>query len=191
MCREGSETENRACFERTSPVMPWEEVDPVFLNYAPGKLCRRPYPNHPRGCPNYKKKKGCPPRAKPLGLILDLSVTVFAVWNVFPFRQHCRRMRKKHPEWSKRQIQNCYYWQGTARKQLREEVKRFFSCEVGVRAYDHPKTVWCPEAHGINLTATMDFGFRIKLEWPPKVHTYQIVLVGEDKTFRKKRRTCT
>ena len=35
------------------------EIDPKFQ-----ELCKHPYPNHPKGCPNYVKKKGCPPKQK-------------------------------------------------------------------------------------------------------------------------------
>jgi len=151
--------------------MPWQEVTPV-MQVAVRKLCFRAYPNHPKGCPNYNKKKGCPPSAPLLPETIDLSETVFAIWNVFPFGEHVQKMKDKHPEWSQRQLECCLYWQGTARKQLRAECRRFVE-EMGKG--------WlmssCPEAQGVNLTDTMR-SIGIELEWPPVTVAYQIVLAG-------------
>ena len=80
-------------------------------------------------------------------------------------------MREKHPEWSKRQLECCLYWQGTARKSLREKIK-LFKIE-----YPNLFIAKCPEGSGTNLTETMK-QININLEWPPKNYTYQIVLAG-------------
>jgi len=76
-------------------------------------------------------------------------------------------MRNRHPEWSERQIECCLYWQGTARKQLREKIK-IFSIEK-----PEYKILTCPEACGVNVTATVK-KLGIVLEWSPKKWVYQV-----------------
>jgi len=145
-------------------------VEPV-VDKAMRGLCCRPYPGHPKGCPNFKKKEGCPPSAPMIDETLDLSKPVHAVFNVFDLARHVKRMKNKHPHWSDRQLKCCLYWQPRARKQLREKIMRFL--------YEHPgeTVVKCPEAQGVNLTETMK-NAGIELEWPPENVTYQIVLIG-------------
>ncbi len=79
-------------------------------------LCRKPYPLHPHGCPNYNKKDGCPPNSPMLGEILSEWEVVYAIFNRFDFGVHVQKMRDKHPNWSERQCRCCLYWQGRARK---------------------------------------------------------------------------
>lgn len=153
-------------------AMPWAKVKTV-VNSGLRKLCERPYPNHSRGCPNYGKKAGCPPGAPLLPQTLDMYGTVYAIWNMFAFGEHVESMRALHPEWSQRQLACCLYWQGKARKQLRQEIECF---------HQEHGTDWvvcqCPEAQGANLTKTMR-SIGIRLEWPPKTKAYQIVLAGK------------
>ena len=125
----------------------WIKVDPV-IDMRVIALCRRPYPNHPKGCPNWEKKKGCPPDTKSLHRQLH-GKDVYAIYNKFDFAAHVERMRKKHPDWSKRQLECCLYWQQTARKQLREEIKKF------KEQFPEYKIIRTPEACGVNVTATM------------------------------------
>lgn len=80
-------------------------------------------------------------------------------------------MREKHPQWSKRQIECCLYWQPKAKKELKGQVKMFLS--------DRPDkvVVWIPERTGVNVTATMK-SIGIELQWPPVTKTYQVVIAG-------------
>ncbi len=167
--------------------MTWQQVKPVMLRVPSLALCRhgttteiidgrtcKPYIGHRRGCPNIGQKRGCPSAAcKTLTFPLDITQPIYAVWNRFDFGAHVARMLEK-PGRTQRQAECCLYWQGTARKALKEEAWAFL--------YKHRLSApWCilqtPEACGVNLTATMkDIG--IELEWPPVTTTYQIVLVG-------------
>lgn len=146
----------------------WAQVSPVF---EPGvrELCRQPYPGHPRGCPNYGKKAGCPPRAPLLTETLDSCHRAYVIYNAFPIGQHAHRMKAKHPQWSERQAFCCLYWQPKARKELEEKIAAF--------RWSHPglKIIRCPEAQGVNVTATMK-KVGIKLEWPPRILAYQVAL---------------
>lgn len=137
-------------------------------------ICRKAYPGHPKGCPNFNKAERCPPKASKITDSLDLSQPVYAVYNKFDFGLHCGRMRSLHPEWSVRQVECCLYWQGTARKALKQKIVDFLC--------DHPglTVLTCPEAQGVNITATMA-NAGIKLEWPPVNATYQVALAGQAK----------
>ncbi len=133
--------------------------------------CRRSYPLHPQGCPNYNKKEGCPPNSPMLGQVISQWDEVYAIFNVFDFGAHVQRMKEKHPNWSDRQSHCCLYWQPKARKQLRAKIAKFKEQYSGFHIIQNP------EAHGVNLTATMrEVG--IELEWPPITVAYQIVLAG-------------
>ena len=134
-------------------------------------LCKRPYPLHENGCPNWNKKKGCPPNSKIINKIIDIKKPVYIIYNKYDFKEHCNKMKNKHPKWSKRQIECCLYWQGTARKQLKKKIKIFLNI---FRDY---YIISCPEGSGTNLTETMK-QIKIEIEWPPVNYTYQIVLAG-------------
>ena len=149
----------------------WYAEVRLVVDHSVRNLCSRPYQNHPRGCPNYGKRKSCPPQARTIDDILDLCMPTYVVWNVFDFQEHTSRMKAKHPEWSQRQAECCLYWQGTARKQLRDKVLAFR------RIYDTLLPVLTPEACGVNVTATMS-SVGEKIEWPPVTKTYQVAVFG-------------
>ena len=145
--------------------MPWIEVKPVIDSKMRG-LCVKPYPLHPKGCPNFNKKHGCPPQAPHFK---NNYSSVYAIYNIFDFKAHTDKMRLKHKDWSERQVRCVLYWQGTARKALRREIKSF------LRQHRDYKIIGCPEAQGVNLTETMK-NSGIILEWPPVNISYQIIL---------------
>jgi len=151
--------------------MPHKLVKPR-IDIRVRKLCIRPYYNHSRGCPNYNKKKGCPPNSPVLTKVLNLNKPIYVIWNAFNFHKHCRRMRYLHPMWSKYQVRCCLYWQGKARKHLRNEIDWF------KQAHPHYIVLYPPEAYGVNVTETMR-RIGIKLEWPPVVLAYQVAIAGE------------
>ncbi len=142
------------------------------------KLCTLPYPDHPHGCTNYGRKAGCPPHDRTLWDVLDADRPVMVVWNDFNLAAHANRMRRKHPDWSDRQARCCLYWQPRARRQLKDQIA---AC---CRDRSQPmnlatglKITMCPEAMGVNITATMQ-QCGVTLEWPPRVWAYQVALVG-------------
>jgi len=143
-------------------------------------LCTRPYPRHPKGCPNYGKKYGCPPQAPLLINLLDLARPTWVIYNRFDLGKHVAAKNEKHPKWSSAQLYSCLYWQGTARKELRALVKaflhtRFTSPPPALRK--NLVVLMCPEATGVNVTATMA-AVGIHLEWPPIVYAYQVAVAG-------------
>lgn len=148
------------------------KVNPIIAYYFCRNLCRKPYYNHKRGCPNYGKKDGCPPKAPPFDDVYNSSKPVYAIFSIFDFKGYINRMRRKHPDWSRRQLECCLYWQGTARKALKIEIEHFrkiFPSEYVITR--------CPEGMGVLVTNTMR-QVGIELEWPPQNVTYQIAFAG-------------
>jgi hypothetical protein len=103
--------------------------------------------------------------------VLDLSAPVYAIWNRFDLAAHVARMRARHPGWTDRQLRCCRYWQPGARRELRGRIREFLE---GHRGW---AVVACPEACGVNVTATME-SIGIMLEWPPIRFAYQVALAG-------------
>jgi hypothetical protein len=151
--------------------MPNAEVTPV-INLAVRGLCVKPYPLHPKGCPNFKHKLGCPPQAPQLDAFYDVSVETYVIWNAFALGAHVRSMRAKHPTWSERQLYCCLYWQPRARADLEVEIAKFMEVEKAARWVSR-----CPEAMGLDVTATMRT-LGITLEWPPVETAYQVAFAG-------------
>ena len=146
-------------------------VKPVF-DYNVRLLCTEPYYNHPKGCPNFNKRPLCPPLRRRFEDLIDLNKSMYAIWIIFPFGEHREKMLRLHPEWSKRQAECCLYWQGTARKRLKHEIYRF-----SAEKYKNTGVITCPEATGINVTATMK-SLGVELEWPPKDFTCHVAIAG-------------
>lgn len=126
-------------------------------------LCTRPFYKHPRGCPNYNKKDGCPPNQLLINNVLDFEKDLYVIYTEFPVEKFAKRMKKRHLKWSQRQIYNPRLWQSHARKLQRiEEVK--VMKENGLT-----KIILSPEAHGVNVTELMkNIGISLKWEWPPE-----------------------
>ena len=140
-------------------------------------LCVKPYPGHIRGCPNFNHKDGCPPRAPLFSDIYDLSESVYAIVNIFDFKEHVDKMKQLHPNWSKRQLDCCLYWQPKARKQLILGIKLF------IKKNPRYHVTTCPEAMGIEVTKTLEL-VGTQLEWPPLNVTYQVALAGIERKCR-------
>jgi predicted metal-binding protein len=149
-----------------------QQVNPV-IDYEVTKLCVRPYHGHKKGCPNFNKKKGCPPNSPKFDQIYDIDQPIFAIINRFDFSKHINRMKDLHPGWSQKQLECCLYWQPKARKSLNDAIW-FFNANISNIHYSVER---CPEAMGVNVTETLK-QIGIELEWPPKTVTYQVALAG-------------
>lgn len=123
-------------------------------------LCLHSYHNHPKGCPNYGKKKGCPPCSL-VDRVLDFCKPIYVIYIEYNLAGHAKKMRKVFPNGTDYQIYCCLYWQPTTRKILRTEEKR------AMEKYGLPKIETAPEGHGVNVTALMK-RIGVKLEWPPR-----------------------
>jgi len=146
------------------------QVEPV-INHSVRGLCVRPYYNHPKGCPNFNKKVGCPPQAILFENEFDLNYPVYAIYNKFNLKEHMEKMKLKQPKWTEHQLRCVLYWQPKARNQLLVGIKEF------IKEHKNYRISTCPEAQGINVTETMK-NAGIELEWMPQVYAYQIALAG-------------
>ena len=149
----------------------------IVIDYSVRNLCFKPYPNHPKGCPNFDKRPLCPPKCPRIEDMFDMLQGFWVVWVEFDFAAHVKRMARKHPEWSQCQKECCLYWQGTANKMLREAVA---DVEYYLKETGNYKTTYCPEAMGVNVTATMK-NLGVVLEWPPKNIVRKVALIGQRK----------
>lgn len=151
--------------------MPHALVNPVLDTSVRG-LCSRPYDGHPRGCPNFGCKKRCPPLAPTLYEVFNEAQPFYAIWSAFDLGAYVRVMAARHPDWSSRQLRCVLYWQGTARKRLRQEVEAFRQVHPGSWLVEET-----PEAMGVDVTATMKTA-GVVLLWPPGDTVYHVVLAG-------------
>ncbi|MCK9596838.1 hypothetical protein M0R19_06635 [Candidatus Pacearchaeota archaeon] len=134
------------------------------------KLCCKPYPNHSRGCPNYNKKKECPPNLCKLEDLFDFNQDMFVIYSEFDLGKHAQKMKKMHPDWTDRQIYCCLYWQPKARKFHREELENYKGNKISYISNS-------PEAYGVNVTSLMR-KLGVELEWPPRRITRIVSLGG-------------
>jgi len=131
-----------------------------------GTWCMAPYPNHPKGCPNFPK---CCESRTDFNEYQDYDW--FAVVEEFNLKNHAEKMKEKHQGWSERQARCVLYWQNSLRKRLREEVQKFAVPLMGDIILD------IPEACGINLFATMA-KHDLYLKTNPDM-VYKIMMVGK------------
>lgn len=92
---------------------------------SPRGLCVKFYKNHKFGCPNFGKKPDCPPLVPMFDEIFDITRPIYAIYIVFDLFSHVEKMKQRHPSWTETQLLNVLYWQGTARKKLKEHIKKF------------------------------------------------------------------
>jgi hypothetical protein len=160
--------------------MPVYQVTPVF-DPDVRRLCSRPYPLHPKGCPNFGKNPRCPPKIGLLDKVFDLGHPCWIIYNVFEIGTHVEKMRRLHPDWSERQLYCCLYWQGTARKELKKEIEKFHQTEDPLKQC---LVTTCPEAMGLNVTETMRRA-AIEIEWPPLKKAVQVAFAGASRIETK------
>ena len=150
----------------------------IVIDKSVRGLCVHPYPNHPKGCPNFGKRITCPPQVGLINEVFDIGRGFWIVWINFDFKSHCNKMKRKHPNWSQRQKECCLYWQGTANKMLRKAVQ---DVKYYLEGTGNWKITYCPEAMGVNVTVTMK-NIGIELEWPPKNIVRKVALFGVRKS---------
>jgi len=109
-----------------------------------GVWCRLPYPDHPRGCPNFPQ---CPSRYPDFKTLQGYKW--FLIIEEFDLASHAEKMKEKHPEWTDRQCRNLLYWQNGVRSRLEVKAKAFYRPLLGDILLE------IPEACGVNMFETM------------------------------------
>lgn len=129
---------------------PWiYRVKRLVTTDQTNKWCRLPYPGHPKGCPNWGIKKGCPPEdPRILEKRFELASPLYLVASWFNVEAHARRMKDIHPTWSERQCRCVLYWQGTSRAELYARIN------IARRMLDVDMHSTCPEGLWVNVYAT-------------------------------------
>ncbi|MBD3228697.1 MAG: hypothetical protein GF329_10980 [Candidatus Lokiarchaeota archaeon] len=151
--------------------------DSIIFTKKTRKWCLLPYPNHPRGCPNYNKNPLCPPFAEFLEEKVKKFNYFYLIYAVFNFREYTRKMMKRHPTWTERQARNLLYWQNSIKKMIRDHLKRILhensnlefyllGCGSGFndKSFKQEK-IYSMEAAGINVFSVLknnDISFEIK-----------------------------
>ncbi len=142
------------------------------INYKAREWCKLPYPDHPKGCPNYGRKPICPPTIPLLEQVYDLSKPSYLVVVEFDLAAHVHKMLTKHSGWTERQARCVLYWQGSLNKQLRLET------ECYLRVIPNLVATLCPEAMGLNVIATAQLaGVPIKSKLVDRV--FKVAFLGE------------
>lgn len=165
----------------------FKEVNPseIVLDHMFKGMCLRPFYKHPKGCPNYGKKHGCPPSKFLENEILDFKRPMYVIYTPFNISEFAKRMADAHPEWQEypRQLCNPRRWQSTSRKNHRADISEFLK----EHPYYHVDS--SPEARGVNVSALMkSVGVDLRWDWPPKeildlknspdVNVYTVSLAG-------------
>jgi hypothetical protein len=155
------------------------EDDLYWLPCDTNKLCALPYPNHKSGCP---KTGWCP------YLIDDLKPRIkgkklYLAWVEFDLVAYTNEMKKKHPHWTKRQLHNVLYYQGTLRHKLRINIWRIYGKKIGAAGLDYD-IIMNAEGGGINYYLTMR-KLGIKLDMMTNLNTIRIIALIIDNATAK------
>jgi len=147
------------------------QIDDLRINMKARDWCKLPYPDHPKGCPNYGQRATCPPDAPLIYNFVDIGKPIFLIAVGFNLENHVNSMLLKHPDWSNRQAKCVLYWQGSVNKLLKQHIKQF------LWMYPEYITTLCPEAMGVNVIETARrCGLPIKTK--PTKNVFKIALAG-------------
>ncbi len=150
--------------------------------------CRLPYPNHPKGCPNFNKNPLCPPKAEFLENVLNDFDTFYLVYAIFDLRKQRNRMLSLHPNWSERQANCLLYWQGSVKKRLKEYIKKIILKNKGKKIYIlssgsgfrditfNQSKIYSMEAAGIDVFNTLKNN-HIEFDLKPKNKVLLVTLI--------------
>ncbi len=158
--------------EKNRLVLPIEEL---VVDYRTRAWCKLPYPGHPEGCPNFGKKEICPPRAPLIEQVI--KPPFFLVGVKFNLKKHTERMKRKHPDWSKRKARCLLYWQKKVNKRLRE-----LSEKVSSNIPDS-KIVYIPEATGVDVFETCRKN-GLTLDKNPDEIVWKIAIIGKKRSCK-------
>ena len=143
----------------------------LVINHDARKWCILPYPDHPKGCPNYNKKWDCPPQVMYINDWIGDTKRLRFVSVSFNLQEHADTMLLRHPNWSQRQTRCLLYWHPKVNKELRSLVQSV--------AIDNLNGVtYCPEAMGVDVIKTAQ-SVGIPIEAPPKDIVHKIALLKD------------
>lgn len=141
----------------------------VVVNYNARSWCKLPYPNHPKGCPNYNKLNTCPPKSPLFESIAKPPYIIVAV--KFNLKEHIKKMKSKHPDWSNKRLKCVLYWQKKVDKYLKEISEKTAS------KIKNSIIIYRPEAYGVDMFKTCK-KIGITLEKDPKEFIWKMSIIG-------------
>ncbi|VVB80654.1 Uncharacterised protein [uncultured archaeon] len=126
------------------------------------------------GCPNYGKKKGCPPREL-ISDVFDFSKSIYLICTNIDLEARVKPIRESHPDWTEKAVYSPRYWQPGARKEHEREIKEFLG------GHENQYVEKTPEGARLNVDSLCR-KYGIELEWSPRKITRIIALAGERKS---------
>lgn len=151
-----------------------EATGQLVIDKRAREWCKLPYPNHPKGCPNYGKRGYCPPQAPHIEKVYNFLRPCWFVVVDFDLKAQSERMKRLHPGWTERQCRCLLYWQAGVNKRLKQVMiieARRLSARMSM----------CPEAMGINAIKTLQhLGVPIKTR--PTTIVYKTGLLWQANT---------
>ena len=148
-----------------------KQIHDLRINLKARKWCKLPYPDHPKGCPNYGTRITCPPDAPLIQDYFNLDEPFYLISVEFDLQSHIKKMFDLHPNWTIKQAKCVLYWQNSVRKKLKLVCQQFIDEHPGYSFND------CPEAMGVNVISTaQNHGIPIKVQ--PENIVYKIAFAG-------------
>ena len=147
------------------------ELQKKNLCSSPRSMCVKCYKGHPKGCPNYNMRKDCPPNELMLDQVFDMDKDFYVIITTFVLKDHINKMKEKHPGWSESMLRNSRYWQGTNRKEHKQDIKEFNLL------YPNFSVTKSLEAMGTDVIATLK-QIGIELKFPVEELVYRVSLAG-------------
>ena len=124
------------------------------------QLCTQQYYKHKKGCPNFNKKDGCPPKISHISQEYDIS-SIHLLYVKFPFLDYVSARGEIHTDWNLRQLANQRHWQN----HLRSTLDMYWG---SIREeYPYYKKIQNPEGQGVNVEETLK-QYDIYLDWCKK-----------------------
>ena len=145
-------------------------TDKLIIDHRAREWCKLPYPDHPKGCPNFGKKSICPPQVSTIEDWLENTDELRFVYVSFNLKEHAERMLERNPHWSQRQARCLLYWQPKVNKALVSLVSTL-AHKNGI------KITYCPEAMGVDVIKTAQSA-GLPIVAPPIDVVYKIALVA-------------
>jgi hypothetical protein len=152
-------------------ILPLKEKDLVFDKNSIGPWCKLPYPGHPKGCVNFDKRIGCPPKSEFFQNII--TAPFFLAAQKFVIASYSEKIKNKIPNWTDRQASCLKYYQKSVSKKIKEEAKTFIESKK-----QNLILIERPEANGIDIFNTCK-NIGIFLDRNPKKIMWKIMLIGK------------
>jgi predicted metal-binding protein len=166
----------------------------IILTKETHKWCQRGYKGNEGGCPNYGKKELCPPHSAFLGGFIDLYSQFYLLVCGLDLITYKEIRASRHPQWSERQLEHPYYWQGSIKKILRREILNVLKLNPKKKLYlsgtgsgfstkelkRFQKKIYSMESLGINVFSTLRLN-HIRIEKEPKTNLKMVCLICSNK----------